>query len=63
MKDLLKEIHRLSGKMVDNLMNSGMSNGEAQDTVLVILKEWLNPSNPNIEDMKECVLGLKLLLK
>ena len=64
MKQLIKEIEKLGGMLVFQWTGeNGMSNDVAQDAVLVIMKEYLNPQKPNVEDMRELIVTLKELIK
>lgn len=62
MKYWLIEIGNLSEKLVLQLMSEGMSNDEAQDAVLVILKEHMEVGNTSTEDLRECVKTLASLI-
>jgi hypothetical protein len=62
MKYWLIEIGNLSEKLVLQLMSEGMSNDDAQDAVLVILKEHMEVGNTSIEDLRECVKTLASLI-
>jgi len=63
MKKLLLEIQKLSEKLMIQWYNEGVGLKEGQEAVLVIIKEYMNPQNPNVKDAEECVQGLKMLLK
>jgi hypothetical protein len=63
MKKLLLEIQKLSEKLMVQWYNEGVGLKDGQDAVLVIIKEYMNPQNPNVKDAEECVKGLKMLLK
>lgn len=63
MNKYLNEILSLSQKLILQWSNEGVNPKEGQDAVLVLIKEYMNPSNPSIEDCKECITGLKMLLK
>ena len=63
MKKYIKLIQGLSEKLIVQWYDEGVSPQESQDTLLVVIREYLDPQNPNIQDMKECVQGLKMLLK
>ena len=63
MKKLLKEIQELSEKLMVQWYNEGVALKDGQVAVLVIIKEYMNPQNPNVKDAEECVQGLKMLLK
>ena len=59
---LLNEIGKLSEKLVLQMMSENMNSDEAQDAVLVILKEYMEVGNTSIENMRECIMTLKMLL-
>jgi hypothetical protein len=66
MKQLVKEIERLGRVLVFLWMENGMSNDEAQEAVLVVLKEHLDPNDKstfNKENLNECIMTLKGLVK
>jgi hypothetical protein len=63
MKKLLLEIQKLSEKLMIQWYNEGVGLKDGQDAVLVIIKEYMNPQNPNVKDAEECIQGLKMLLK
>jgi hypothetical protein len=64
MKELIKEVHKLAELLVFQWTGEGgMSNEEAQDAVLVILMEHMVVGNTTTEDVKECIITLKGLLK
>jgi len=66
MKQLVKEIERLSRILVFLWMENGMSNEVAQNAVLVIIKEHLNPNDKstfNKENLNECIMTLKAMVK
>jgi hypothetical protein len=63
MKKLLLEIQKLSEKLMVQWYNEGVGLKDGQDAVLVIIKEYMNPQNPNVKDAEECIQGLKMLLK
>ena len=63
MNKYLNEILSLSQKLIIQWSNEGVNPKDGQDAVLVLIKEYMNPQNPNIEDCKECIQGLKMLLK
>ena len=63
MKELLLEIQKLSEKLMVQWYNEGVALKDGQEAVLVIIKEYMNPQNPNVKDAEECVKGLKMLLK
>jgi hypothetical protein len=64
MKKLLVEIQKLSQKLITKwYVNGETSLEEGELSVLEIIKESMNPNNPNIEDCKDCIMTLKFLLK
>ena len=63
MKKLLLEIQELSEKLMVQWYNEGVALKDGQVAVLTIIKEYMNPQNPNVKDAEECVQGLKMLLK
>ena len=63
MKKLLLEIQKLSEKLMIQWYNEGVALKDGQEAVLVIIKDYMNPQNPNVKDAEECVKGLKMLLK
>lgn len=63
MSKYLNEILSLSQKLILQWSNEGVNPKDGQDAVLVIIKEYMNPQNPNVKDAEECVKGLKMLLK
>jgi len=64
MKDLIKEVEKLAGVLVFQWTGeNGMSNDEAQDAVLTILKEHMVVGNTTTDDVKECIMTLKGLIK
>ena len=60
---LLNEVLSLSQKVILKWVEEGVEVKEASDSVLEVVKEYMNPNNPNVKDVKECISGLKLLLK
>ena len=60
--NLIQKIQNLSGQLVIQMMNNNMSNDEAEDAVLVILKEHLEAGKSSIEDFRECIMTLEMLL-
>lgn len=66
MKHLVKEIENLGRLLVFQWSTeNGMSNNEAQEAVLVVLREHLNPNDKstfNKENLTECILTMKTLL-
>ena len=64
MKELVKEVEKLAKHLVFEWTGkNGMSNDEAQDAVLEILKEYMVIGNTTTDDVKECIIVLKGLLK
>ena len=64
MKDkLLDQVLTLSQKLIEKWVSEGVEIKEASESVLVLIKEYMNPVNPNVEDVRECIFGLKLMLK
>ena len=65
MKQLVKEIEKLGRSLVFKWCEAGMDNDSAQEAVLVILKEFLNPNDKSTftkENLNECILTLNNLL-
>ena len=65
MKQLVKEIERLGRVLVFLWMEEGMTNDEAQEAVLVVLKEFLRPNDKSTftkENLNECIFTLNTLL-
>jgi len=61
---LTKEIHTASYKVMKKWESEdGLNLDKGQDAVMVLIKEYMNPQNPNVKDAEECVQGLKMLLK
>lgn len=64
MNKLLNEILSLSQKVILKWVNEeGIGVKEAEEALLVVIKEYMNPNNPNTEDMKECISALINLQK
>lgn len=66
MKQLVKEIERLGRVLVFLWMEQGMTNDEAQEAVLVVIKEHLDANDKSTftkENLEECIFTLKNLLK
>lgn len=63
MNSLLEEIQGLSEKLMVQWYNEGLSLKKGQEGVLVIIKEYMDPQNPNANDAKECINGLRFLIK
>ena len=59
---LLNEVLTLSQKVILKWVGEGVEVKAASDSVLEVVKEYMNPNNPNTEDVKECIVGLKQLL-
>lgn len=59
---LLNEVLSLSQKLILKWVSEGNDVKSSSDSVLEVVKEYMNPNNPNTEDVKECILGLKQLL-
>lgn len=65
MKELVKEVEKLGRLLVFKWRDEGMDNDSAQEAVLVVLKEFLNPmdkSTFNKGNLTECILTLNNLL-
>lgn len=65
MKQLVKEIEKLGRLLVFKWCEDGMDNDDAQEAVLVVLKEFLNPNDKNTftkENLNECIFTLNTLL-
>ena len=64
MKDLIKEVEKLAGQLVFQWTGeNGMSNDDAQNAVLEVMKEFMVVGNTTTEDVKELILVLKGLIK
>jgi len=66
MKNLVKEIERLGRVLVFLWMENGMSNDEAQEAVLVVIKEHLDANDKSTftkENLNECIMTMKGLVK
>jgi purine nucleoside phosphorylase len=65
MTKLVKEIERLGRVLVFLWMEEGMTNDEAQEAVLVVIKEHLDTNDKTTftkENLNECILTMKTLL-
>ena len=65
MKQLVKEIEKLGRLLVFKWCEEGMDNDSAQEAVLVVLKEFLNPNDKSTftkENLNECIFTLNTLL-
>ena len=66
MTKLVKEIEKLGKLLVFQWTGeNGLTNDEAQEAVLVILREHLNPNDKTTftkENLNECILTMKTLL-
>ena len=62
MNKLLNEILSLSQKLILKWNTEGVSVKEGEGAVLEVIKEYMNPQNPNVGDMQECIVGLNELL-
>jgi len=61
---LVKEIQTASFKLMKKWESEdGLNLDKGQEAVMVLIKEYMNPQEPSIGQMKECVQGLKMLLK
>jgi hypothetical protein len=61
---LAKEIHTASFKVMKKWESEdGVSLDNGQDAVLTLVKEYMNPQEPSIVQMKECLSGLQMILK
>ena len=61
---LAKEIHTTSFKVMKKWESEdGVSLDDGQDAVLTLVKEYMNPQEPSIGQMKECLSGLQMILK
>ena len=61
---LAKEIHTASFKVMKKWESEdGVSLDNGQDAVLTLVKEYMNPQEPSIGQMKECLSGLQMILK
>ena len=61
---LAKEIHTTSFKVMKKWESEdGLNLDEGQEAVMVLIKEYMNPQDPSIGQMKECLSGLKMILK
>ena len=61
---LAKEIHLTSFKVMKKWESEdGLNLDKGQDAVMVLIKEYMNPQEPSINQMKECLSGLQMILK
>ena len=61
---LAKEIHTTSFKVMKKWESEdGLNLDKGQDAVMVLIKEYMNPQEPSINQMKECLSGLQMILK
>ena len=61
---LTKEIHSTSFKVMKKWESEdGLNLDKGQDAVMVLIKEYMNPQDPSIGQMKECLTGLQMILK
>jgi hypothetical protein len=61
---LAKEIHSTSFKVMKKWESEdGVSLDDGQEAVLTLVKEYMNPQEPSIGQMKECLSGLQMILK
>jgi hypothetical protein len=61
---LTKEIQTASFKLMKQWESEdGLNLDKGQEAVMVLIKEYMNPQEPSIGQMKECLSGLKMLLK
>ena len=61
---LAKEIHTASFKVMKKWESEdGLNLDRGQDAVMVLIKEYMNPQDPSIGQMKECLSGLQMILK
>ena len=61
---LTKEIHTASFKVMKKWESEdGLNLDKGQDAVLTLVKEYMNPQDPSIGQMKECLSGLQMILK
>ena len=61
---LAKEIQSTSFKVMKKWESEdGVSLDDGQDVVLTLVKEYMNPQEPSIVQMKECLSGLQMILK
>jgi len=62
---LVKEVEKLGKLLVFKWCEEGMNNDEAQEAVLVVLKEFLRPNDKSTftkENLNECIFTLNTLL-
>ena len=61
---LAKEIHTTSFKVMKKWESEdGLNLDKGQEAVLTLVKEYMNPQEPSIVQMKECLSGLQMILK
>ena len=61
---LAKEIQSTSFKVMKKWESEdGLNLDKGQDAVMVLIKEYMNPQEPSIGQMKECLSGLQMILK
>ena len=61
---LTKEIHTASFKLMKKWESEdGLNLDKGQEAVMVLIKDYMNPQEPSIGQMKECLSGLQMLLK
>ena len=61
---LTKEIHSTSFKLMKKWESEdGLNLDKGQEAVMVLIKDYMNPQEPSIGQMKECLSGLQMLLK
>jgi len=61
---LAKEIQSTSFKVMKKWESEdGVSLDDGQEAVLTLVKEYMNPQEPSIVQMKECLSGLQMILK
>ena len=70
-KEMFNEIQRLAKEIQSTAFKvmkkweseDGLNLDKGQDAVMVLIKEYMNPQDPSIDQMKECLSGLKMILK
>ena len=55
----LNEITQLAGLVIKKWVGEGRELSEVQDSVLVIIQEFLDINNPQMSDVNECISWLK----
>lgn len=61
---LAKEIQSTSFKVMKKWESEdGLNLDKGQDAVMVLIKEYMNPQEPSIVQMEECLSGLQMILK